>query len=138
MNVLECGKLLKMEDRVAVEDQEKATLSYSIRGYVYRAIWSAALGEILQCERELDNVHDCYTVCVMRHGTIIGHIISSTTNFSRMLTISQKRRANFLQSYGILTIFILIIAADGTANDSWPFGSGVPFISFKNQRMDIT
>ena len=75
MNVLEYGKLLKMEDRVAVEDQEEATLSYSIKGYhVYRAIWSAALGEILQRERELDNVHDCYAVCVMRHGTIIGHI----------------------------------------------------------------
>ena len=36
-------KLFKMEDRVAMEDQEEATLSYGIRGYrVYRAIWSAA------------------------------------------------------------------------------------------------
>ena len=44
---LEYGKLFKIEpeDRVAVEDQEEAALSYSIRGYhVYRAIWSAALG----------------------------------------------------------------------------------------------
>ena len=75
MNVLEYRKLLKMEDRVAVENQEEATLSYSIRGYhVYRAIWSAALGEILQRERELDNVYDRYAVYVMRQGTIIGHI----------------------------------------------------------------
>ena len=47
MNVLEYGKLFKIEpeDCVAVEDQEEAALSYSIRGYhVYRAIWSAALG----------------------------------------------------------------------------------------------
>ena len=45
MNFLEYGKLFKMEDRVAVEDQEEVTLSYSIRGYhVYCAIWSAALG----------------------------------------------------------------------------------------------
>ena len=36
MNVLEYGKL-KMEDRMAVENQEEAMLSYSIRGYhVYR------------------------------------------------------------------------------------------------------
>ena len=75
MNVLEYGKLLKMEDRVAVEDQEEATLSYSIKGYhVSHVIWSTALGEILQRKRELDNVHDHYAVCVMRHGTIIGHI----------------------------------------------------------------
>ena len=75
MNILKYSKLFKMEDRVAVEDQEEATLSYSIRGYhVYCAIWSAALGEILQRERELDNVHDRYAVCVMWHGTIIGHI----------------------------------------------------------------
>ena len=75
MNILEYSKLFKMEDRVTVEDQEEATLSYSIKGYhVYRAIWSAALGEILQRERELDNVHDRYAVCVMWHGTIIGHI----------------------------------------------------------------
>ena len=75
MKVLEYGKLLKMEDLVAVEDREEATLRYSIRGYhVYRAIWSAALGEILQCERESDNLHDRYAVSVMRHGTIIGHL----------------------------------------------------------------
>ena len=75
MNILEYGKLLKMEDRVTVQDREEATLCYSIRGYhVYCAIWSAAFGEILQCERELDNVHDRYAVCVMRHGTIIGHL----------------------------------------------------------------
>ena len=28
MNVLECGKLFKMEYRMAVEDQEEATLTY--------------------------------------------------------------------------------------------------------------
>ena len=33
---------------------------------------------------------------------------------------------------------ILLMAADGTANDSWPFGSGVPFINYKNRQMDIT
>ena len=47
MNVLEYGKLFKIEpeDRMAVEDQEEAALSHSIRGYhVYCAIWSATLG----------------------------------------------------------------------------------------------
>ena len=75
MNVLEYGKLLKMEDLVAVEDLEEATQRYSIRGYhVYRAIWSATLREILQCERESDNLHYRYAVSVMRHGTIIGQL----------------------------------------------------------------
>ena len=32
------------------------------------------MGEIPQRKRELDNVHVRYAVCVMRHGTIIGHI----------------------------------------------------------------
>ena len=97
MNVLEYGKLLKMEDRVAVENQEEATLSYSARGYhVYCAIWSAALGEILQRERELDNVYDRYTAYVMRHGTIIGHI---PQRISHVCSVSLR------QSYRISTIF---------------------------------
>ena len=97
MNVLEYGKLLKMEDRVAVENQEEATLSYSTRGYhVYCAIWSAALGKILQRERELDNVYDRYAAYVMRHGTIIGHIPQR---------ISRKCSVFLRQSYRISTIF---------------------------------
>jgi len=30
--------------------------------HIYCAIWSVVVGEILQCERELDNVEDHYAV----------------------------------------------------------------------------
>jgi len=54
-----------MDGLVAVEDSEEATLHCSVGGYicyVYCAIWSAVMREILQCERELDNVEDCRTL----------------------------------------------------------------------------
>ena len=35
--------------------------------HVYCAIWSVVVGEILQCERGLDNVEDHYTVAVRKH-----------------------------------------------------------------------
>ena len=109
MNVLEYGKLLKMEDRVTVEDREEATLRYSIRGYhVYLVVWSAAFGEILRCERELDNVNDRYAVCVMRHGTIIEHL---PQQISRVCSLFLRRGGqNFLCNYGISTIFCRLTA----------------------------
>jgi len=55
----------------------------------------------------------------------------STTNFS-------EEAGKFLAKLRDLEIFTLLMAADGIASDSWPFGSGVPFIGFKNRRMDIT
>ena len=46
-----------------------------MRGYhVYSAIWDAATGEELVCERELSNDHDRYAVAVKKDGVIIGHL----------------------------------------------------------------
>ncbi len=46
-----------------------------VRGYhVYREVWEAAVGEILVCEREPDNVSDRYAVAVKREGTVVGHL----------------------------------------------------------------
>ena len=42
-------------------------------------IWSSFIGEELQCQREVGNVHDIYAVSVVktirRHDTIVGHLL---------------------------------------------------------------
>ena len=46
-----------------------------IRGYhVYRHIWSAAVGEVLSCEREPTNSRDRYAVAVKKDEVAIGHL----------------------------------------------------------------
>ena len=46
-----------------------------VRGYhVYYCIWEAAVGDQLNCERELDNVKDRYAVAVKKDGAVIGHL----------------------------------------------------------------
>ena len=46
-----------------------------IRGYhVYQAIWTAAIGEVLPCVRELTNTEDRYAVAVQRSGITVGHL----------------------------------------------------------------
>ena len=45
------------------------------RHYVYNTIWSSALGEKLQCYREVSNIHDLYAVSVIKPGTgVVSHI----------------------------------------------------------------
>lgn len=46
-----------------------------VRGYhVYSSIWPAVVGEELQCIRESTNVHDRYSVGVVKDGNIVGHL----------------------------------------------------------------
>ena len=47
-----------------------------VRGHhVYKTIWSSALGEELQCHREVSNIHDLYAVSVIKPGIgVLGHI----------------------------------------------------------------
>ena len=56
-----------------------------VRGYhCYSDIWDAALGEQLQCERELDNPQDLFVVAVTKTGVVVGHVprkISSVLYF---------------------------------------------------------
>jgi len=60
-------KSRKMDGLVAVEDNEEPMLHCSIRGCLLCYVYGVhAVGEILQCERELDNVKDRYAI----HGTI--------------------------------------------------------------------
>ena len=53
---------------------EEYTREMCARGYhVYKDIWVAAVGEVLQCEREPSNASDRYAVAV-KDRTVIGHL----------------------------------------------------------------
>ena len=46
-----------------------------VRGYhVYKDVWEASLGELLNCERETGNSFDPFAVCVRKHDDIVGHV----------------------------------------------------------------
>ena len=46
-----------------------------IRGYhIYKEIWEASHGEMLNCVRETGNSFDPFAVAVIRGGKIIGHL----------------------------------------------------------------
>ena len=50
-------------------------LSSMVRGYhVYKVIWDADEGEILDCVRETTNHHDPYAVAVSKNGIAVGHV----------------------------------------------------------------
>ena len=46
-----------------------------VRGYhVYKDVWEASHGELLNCERETGNSFDPFAVCVKKHDDIVGHV----------------------------------------------------------------
>ena len=56
-------------------DEEQFSIEWCIRGYhVYKAIWDAAMGEELPCEREPANLADVCAVAVIKDGQCVGHI----------------------------------------------------------------
>ena len=53
----------------------KKHLSSCIRGYhIYNAIWSATVGEELQCAREVGKVKDGYAISVLQGSDVVGHL----------------------------------------------------------------
>ena len=44
---------------------------------MYRDIWQAAVGEVLDCEREPEHAKDRYAVAVKKDVTVIGHLLCS-------------------------------------------------------------
>ena len=51
------------------------TVKTIVRGYhVYRAVWEAAVGQVLPCQQERSNTHDPYAVAVVDRGVIVGHV----------------------------------------------------------------
>ena len=46
----------------------------AILGYhVYKDVWEASHGELLNCTRETGNSFDPFSVCVEKHGNIVSH-----------------------------------------------------------------
>ena len=46
-----------------------------IRGHhIYKSVWSPILGEIMSVDREHGNLHDRYAVCLLKGGSIVGHV----------------------------------------------------------------
>ena len=67
-----------------------------LRGYhIYKNILDAIIGEILQCERELDNDSDRYAVAVKKDGTIIGHLPRIISRACSLFL----RRGNFISCH---------------------------------------
>ena len=60
-----------------------------IRGYhIYKEIWTAAIGEVLPCEREPTNPEDRYAVAVKKDDIIVGHL---PRKVSRICTLFLRR-----------------------------------------------
>jgi len=54
-----------------------------IRGHhIYKDIWTPFVAETLHVEREAHYPEDCFTVAIVKDGTIIGH---APHNFSRIV-----------------------------------------------------
>lgn len=54
---------------------ERFSFECMIRGYhVYKDIWLAVDGEILECRRETGNGHDPFAVAVLKEDVIVGHL----------------------------------------------------------------
>ena len=70
-----------------------------ICGYhVYQEAWEAAVGEELDCERELNNAHDHYAVAVKRMEVVVGHLsckLSRLCLLVHVLEIYQNRLADY-------------------------------------------
>ena len=51
------------------------TVETVVRGYrVYPAIWEAAVGQVLPCQKECGNVHNPYTVAIVNRSVIVDHV----------------------------------------------------------------
>ncbi len=62
-------------------DEELFSIEWCIRGcHVYKAIWDAAMGEELPCEREPANLADVCAVAVIKDGQCVGHIPQNVNN----------------------------------------------------------
>ena len=46
-----------------------------VRGYhACKEIWDAAIWQVLSCQQESGNIHDPYTVAIVKRGVIVGHV----------------------------------------------------------------
>ena len=62
------AKLSKLVLTRSIFKMSTYTVETIVRGYhVYRAVWEAAIGQVLPCKQERGNVHDPYTAASSRH-----------------------------------------------------------------------
>ena len=87
-----------------MEDVREHEAASCICGYhIYRDIWTAAIGEELDCVRESGNMRDRYAGAVKRAGVTVGHLPVCSL-FLRIrktnlpLQIPQERHSSTLQS----------------------------------------
>ena len=69
-------------------EEYEVFIESSVRGYhAYFVDASVAIGEVLTCEREIDNVHDKYAIAVKNEDqALVGHVpIELSKIFSRFL-----------------------------------------------------
>ena len=93
---------LNWREQVSYRANQVATVD---RGYhVYVAVWEKAVGQILPCEREGDNINDPDTVAVVEIMTPIDNDASLPTqrNFSRLklsrTALKPRKSRKFLPS----------------------------------------
>ena len=60
---------------MASQTEETFSVVSVVRGHhVYKSVWTPLLGERLLVRPETGNNHDKYTVSVVKHGGIVGHL----------------------------------------------------------------
>ena len=60
-----------------------------IRGYhVYKDIWTAPLGEMLFCQREIANIHDRFAVAVIKESQVVGHVRREISSICSIFLLS--------------------------------------------------
>ena len=56
-------------------EEERCQFASMIRGYhEYQSIWTAEIGENLDCARDVRNSHDPYAVSVKKGTATVGHV----------------------------------------------------------------
>ena len=69
-----------------------------IRGYhIYKDIWTAAIGELLLCKREVRNISDPYAVAVVNGEVVVGHVPRSISTLCSL----------FLDRGGVITCEVI-------------------------------
>ena len=86
-----CSKINHKQAR-AMADEYEVFIKASVRGYhAYFNHVPVVIGEVLMCERELDNAYDKYAVAVNNEqGKVVGHV---PIEFSKVFT-------RFIRDYG--------------------------------------
>ena len=70
-----------LTSRMSEDFDDSCTYFSMIRGYhIYKEVWTATLGEQLQCRRETSNPCDLYAIAVVNNEDfIVGHVPRSVS-----------------------------------------------------------